>query len=553
MFEISLITVGIGLVLTALVHRFVTRNYFYFADKPIPFLRPTFGVGNFGPLLMRKRDILEHLKALYRSFPDAKIFGFFNMTEPIFMVRDPEMVKQITVKDFDHFVDHTLNAAGGTDQDTTGSQSLFTDSLVVLRGNKWRDMRATLSPAFTGSKMRQMFALITDCGQSVVEYYRESAAGAQSGRVVVELKDVFSRFANDVIASAAFGISVDSFRERDNEFYLLGQSMTQQMGVVQALKLAGFMLFPKLMVRFGVDFLSADQDKFFRGLITETMRTREAKSIFRPDMIELLMQAKKGNLKRQSAEDQTKPEVEGFAVVEESQVGKRSHNRTWTENELIAQAFIFFFAGFESISITLCFIAYELTRDATVQERLYREIRDTNRALDGRSLSYEVLQGMKYLDMVVSEAMRIWPIGQVVERLCVKDYIYDDHQGCRFTIEKGRSVFASIVGFHHDPKYFPEPEEFDPERFSEANKHNINLGAYLPFGIGPRNCIGSRFALMEVKAVMYYLLLNFSFDVHQKTQIPLRLKKSLMRVMPEKGFWIELTPRPDINKANLGK
>lgn len=308
--------------------------------------------------------------------------------------------------------------------------------------------------------------------------------------MVVELKDVFSRFANDVIATAAFGISVDSFRERDNEFYRLGQSMTQQMGVAQALKLAGFTLFPRLMVRLGVDFLSAEQDRFFRQLITDTMRTRETKNIFRPDMIELLMQAKKGSLRQQTADDQKESAVEGFATVEESQVGKRSHNRAWTENELIAQAFIFFFAGFESISSTLCFIGYELTRDAAVQEKLYKEICETERTLDGRPLSYEVLQGMKYLDMVVSEALRLWPIGQVVERLCVKEYLYDDHEGCRFTIEKGRSLFASIVGFHHDPKYFPEPEKFDPERFSEDNRHNINLGAYLPFGIGPRNCIG---------------------------------------------------------------
>lgn len=103
-----------------------------------------------------------------RAFLLIRIFGFFNMTEPIYMVRDPEIVKQIAVKDFDHFVDHTLNAGGGTDQDSP-HHSLFTDSLVALRGTKWRDMRATLSPAFTRSKMRQMFALIAECGRVLSE------------------------------------------------------------------------------------------------------------------------------------------------------------------------------------------------------------------------------------------------------------------------------------------------------------------------------------------------------------------------------------------------
>lgn len=72
MMEINLITVAVTLVLVALIHRYMTRNYFFFADKPIPFLRPTFAVGNFGPLLMRKRNVLDHFKAIYSSFPDAK-------------------------------------------------------------------------------------------------------------------------------------------------------------------------------------------------------------------------------------------------------------------------------------------------------------------------------------------------------------------------------------------------------------------------------------------------------------------------------------------------
>lgn len=165
------------------------------------------------------------------------------------MIRDPDMVKKITVKDFDHFVDHTSMS---NDEEMDNSHMLITNTLVALRGNKWRDMRATLSPAFTGSKMRQMFTLVAECGQSMVQYYREQSS--KQGPPVLEMKEVFSRFANDVIATAAFGIKVDSFKEQDNVFYTLGKTVSNPSGIMQALKMLGYTLFPKLMLKFNVKF-----------------------------------------------------------------------------------------------------------------------------------------------------------------------------------------------------------------------------------------------------------------------------------------------------------
>jgi cytochrome P450 family 9 len=117
---------------------------------------------------------------------------------------------------------------------------------------------------------------------------------------------------------------------------------------------------------------------------------------------------------------------------------------------------------------------------------------------------------------------------------------YDDK---KFIFEKGKSFMIPISAYHYDPKYFPEPEKFIPERFSEENKSKIDPDTYLPFGIGPRNCIGCRFALMEVKTLFYYLLRNFSLEVTAKTQIPLKLAKNPMGLKSEKGWWIGLKAR----------
>lgn len=149
--------------------------------------------------------------------------------------------------------------------------------------------------------------------------------------------------------------------------------------------------------------------------------------------------------------------------------------------------------------------------------------------------------------------------------MCVKDYHYDDGN-FKFTVDKGTVLSIPFVSLHHDEKYWEDPEKFNPDRFSDENKDKIVSGTYLPFGVGPRNCIvsrtgemthfvveiwmlnqvhlqGSRFALMEAKAVIYYLLLNFKFEPNENSQIPVQLKKSIIVMTSERGIHVGLKLR----------
>jgi cytochrome P450 len=103
--------------------------------------------------------------------------------------------------------------------------------------------------------------------------------------------------------------------------------------------------------------------------------------------------------------------------------------------------------------------------------------------------------------------------------------------------------FIPIWCFHYDPQYFPDPEAFNPDRFSEENRKNIDPDTYMPFGIGPRSCIGSRFALLELKTVVYYLLLNFKFEKTERTLIPFEYEEIPFAMKPKDGIWIALKPR----------
>ncbi|XP_058837436.1 probable cytochrome P450 9f2 [Topomyia yanbarensis] len=534
--EVNLLQLAVVIAVFAYLYRLLTKNNGYFHDKPIPSLAVKPLIGSSGDLLLKRVTFGEFIKSVYNKFPNVKVLGLFDTTTPMFVIRDPELIKRIAVKDFDHFVDH--RPIFGNSDEIDNPHALFGKTLFSMNGQRWRDMRATLSPAFTGSKMRQMFQLMDDCMQTMVQFYQTELKKC-GGALEVEVKDILSRLAMDVIGSCAFGLKLDSFKDRDSEFVRQAKKMLQFGRLTSVMKIFAFRWFPKIVGRMGFDLIDREQAVYFSEIIRDTVRTRESQGIVRYDMIDLMQQARKGMLKHHQ---ETETE-EGFATVQESDVGKVQVLKPMTETEMIAQCFIFFIGGFDTVSTTATFLLYELIRNPEIQQTLYSEVLETHKSLAGSPLNYDVLQKMKYLDMVISESLRLWPPAPALDRLCVHDYTLDDGEGLRFTIDKGTCAWIPVQGLHTDPQYYPNPERFDPERFSDENKGNINLGAYLPFGIGPRNCIGSRFALMEVKAIVYYLLLNFSFHRSENTQIPLKLKKGFVNLQTEKGMFMRLQLR----------
>lgn len=126
------------------------------------------------------------------------------------------------------------------------------------------------------------------------------------------------------------------------------------------------------------------------------------------------------------------------------------------------------------------------------------------------------------------------------DRICTKPYTIQPVEPNEkpFVVQKNEVVWIPIFGLHRDARYYPDPEKFDPERFNDENKNKINPYTYLPFGIGPRNCIGSRFALLECKTLFYHLLRNFEIVPIKRTRIPLTLSKSSFNVKAEGGHWL---------------
>lgn len=159
--------------------------------------------------------------------------------------------------------------------------------------------------------------------------------------------------------------------------------------------------FPKTAKFLHIKFFDADKSEFYRSLVLDTMKQRTVHGIVRPDMIQLLMEARKGSLHMDEVEANS---TDGFATVTEAMENTNLGNgkRVWSDDDYTSQCFLFFLAGFETSSTLMCVAIQELAENQDVQMRLVDEIDDVLKRLDGKPLSYEILQSMQYMDMVVS-------------------------------------------------------------------------------------------------------------------------------------------------------
>lgn len=202
-------------------------------------------------------------------------------------------------------------------------------------------MRATLSPAFTGSKMRQMLSLVIETTRTSINSAKKQIS-SDSEQGILEMKEFFSKFTVDTIASCAFGLEVDTFKNPENDFKKIADKTIKPNAALMAFKFMFLYFVPSFMKKLNISLLDEHTKSFFRQTVNETMDYRKKNAILRPDMIQLLLETKTGKLQHDEPETQKK---EGLSTVEESNVGRRKVTTSWTNDELVAQCLIFFLAG----------------------------------------------------------------------------------------------------------------------------------------------------------------------------------------------------------------
>lgn len=188
-------------------------------------------------------------------------------------------------------------------------------------------------------------------------------------------------------------------------------------------------------------------------------------------------------------------------------------------------------------------MCHELAMNPHIQDRLYDEIAAIEATHTDNPISYETIQSFKYMDMVVSEALRLWPPIPGSDRQVTKPYRMELSNGKHIDLKTNDAIWLPIYGIHLDAQYWPDPQKFDPERFNDENRKNIQLGTYLPFGNGQRVCIASRFAILVAKTIFYHLLKKYRFETCAKTSIPIVLKPNSINMHAKDGFWVKFKSR----------
>lgn len=241
--------------------------------------------------------------------------------------------------------------------------------------------------------------------------------------------------------------------------------------------------------------------------------------------MQLLIDAQSGSL----AEDDSLP----------SNGTKSDKDDILSEEVAIAQAILFFIAGYETSATTLTMLCYELAKNPEIQEKLRKEVINKLKSTNG-NISYDLVNDIPYLDLVLAETLRMYPPVARLDRVCVKKYKLKDIE-----INPGEKIGIPVYGLQNDPDYFPEPEKFRPERFLPEEKEQRHPFVYLPFGAGPRNCIGLRAAQVSMKICMVHLMKEFRLEVCEKTKVPFEFHKASMLLKAKDGVFLNIRKLSD--------
>ncbi|KAJ7375374.1 Thromboxane-A synthase [Desmophyllum pertusum] len=431
--------------------------------KPVPFL------GNF--LEARKYNGL-HLMYLDYVKKYGKVFAICLGGRPSLVVADPELLKQIMIKDFSNFrnrfqirkLPHPLNKNIFNAKDT------------------WKRIRNTLTPTFSAGKMKLMVPLIEKSCDTLMEKLDKIADSDES----VDMLDWFSKLTLEVILSTAFGVDANIQMGENTDMLEKAKALFRIPRIVRQI---ARLPFGSSLFRL-VSSLRGNQPGYFVGLVKEIIKTRRQQGLTgRKDLLHLMM----------VANDETT--VEGVSRL--------------ADDEIVAQSVIFLLAGYETSSNTLAFTLYYLAVNPDVQDKLRTEIKEALESNTDTPL-YEVAQNIEYLDCVIKESQRLCPPATGPSRECSEDY---DLNGIH--IPAGTEIVIPIYALHHDADAWEDSEKFDPERFRGPAKDIRHAFQFLPFGAGPRNCIGMRFALMEIKITLARILMKYKFVQSPETQVPL--------------------------------
>ncbi|KAL7026322.1 hypothetical protein ACKWTF_013855 [Chironomus riparius] len=479
------------LAIVTLIFLYVNIKYRYdfWTNRGIPTTKPTFLFGNIAGV-GRTRSIADSLKQVYDEFREKEDFvGIYFFTNPAMVIINPELAKLILVKDFQYFSDRGMYSNKISDP--------LSHNLLTMKIDDWKPKRMKITPTFSSGKIKLMFDIISGITDNLVDKFSKTSEA--------NISETVALYSTDIISNIAFGIESNCLADPDSEIRKYGKKIFK-MNIIRITRFFLTSQFPELAFSLGIKATNQEASGYFLKLFIDTVKYREENNIRRNDFLQILIDLKNSK--------------EGQEI---------------DLKELASESFAFFGGGFETTSSTITYCLYELSQNKDIQSQLRDEVDEVFSNEGG--LTYDTLIDMKYLNMVISETLRKYPVIPMSLRRCTENYKIPN---TLLEIPKGTMVNIPALSYHHDPSYYPNPSAFDPERFTEENIKMRPAFTYLPFGEGQRICVGMRFAQMQVKIAIAKLISNFEFSTCEKTEIPMKYNLSSPFMTPKSDIFLSL-------------
>ncbi|XP_046693297.1 cytochrome P450 3A27-like isoform X4 [Silurus meridionalis] len=463
--------------------------------KPLPFL---------GTMLQYRKGIHNFDMECFQKY--GKIWGIYDAREAVLCVLDTDIIKTVLIKEcYSLFTNRRKFPLSGP----------LYDAVTTAEDEDWRRIRGVLSPSFTSGRLKEMFGIMKSHSHTLVENLKKTSERGESA----DIKEFFGPYSLDVVTNTAFGVNIESLNNPNHPFVdnikkLLDLNVFNPLFLATAL----FPFVTPLLEQMNISIFPTAVTNFFYTSLQKVKSERLAQAHKRRvDFLQLMIDSQKDSNNLNSKE-RNKVMTEGL-----------------NDHEILSQSLVFIFAGYETSNKTLSFLFYNLASNPETMKKLQEEIDETfpNEA----AVDYDMMMNMDYLDAALNESLRLYPVIFRLQRVCKKTVRINS-----LTIPKNTVIVIPTYTLHRDPEYWTDPDTFNPERFTQENKENIEQYAYMPFGLGPRNCIGMRFALVIIKLAVVEILQRFNISLSEETKVPLELINTGV-LAPKHPIKLKFTPR----------
>ncbi|CAD7092574.1 unnamed protein product [Hermetia illucens] len=496
-----LLTLSLVGLIGTLLYLFLTFNFNYWKKRGVLGPKPRLLLGNIPNIVLRKRNFQYDIIDIYREYKGKDRFvGIFNVRNPQLLIIDPKLVQDVLIANFRNFSENEFSKWADKETDPLLGRNPF-----ILSGNEWKEKRGEVTPALTNNRIKASYPIMLSvCGKMTKYLEKETKKHIADG---IEARELAARYTTEVVSNCIYGIEAGAFEEGTCEIREKGAAVLDQ-SFASIVYLMLMSAVPDcLRGIFKRPFMRKDMQTYFIQLMKEAIRVRQSTKSDRVDFLNYLLQLRE--------------------------------KKNLSEIEVAAHTITFFVDGFETSSILISNCIRCLAQHESAQQKLRDEINKTIE--ENGEVSFENLQELPYLDQCINECLRLYPPAIASNKMCSNACELMSSKDKPIKIEKGTPILLPYYALHHDPEYYPNPEAFIPERFSPENggaKKYKEMGVFLPFGDGPRICLGMRFALCQSKAAVVEIIRNWKVKLNPRTNPNFIIDTQHFLCVPEGGSWL---------------